>query len=71
MSSETTGVTIRETNRILVIPDMSEATGGKSTMFWAGGMYRTVGEIQEIGWEREYVLSASDELVKAIRGGSR
>jgi hypothetical protein len=68
MTNEQTGVSIKETNRIVVIPDMTQA-GGTSAGFYAGGMYRTVGEVQIIEYERTYTLNSSEEIVGLIKNG--
>lgn len=56
---EKTGMSIRETNRLVVIPES----------FYAGGLYRMPKEIEIVEWERVYKLESTDELVESIRRG--
>jgi hypothetical protein len=60
-NKESAGVKIREHNRLLVIPDLSEVTGGFQ-MFYAGGLYHTP-DMQVKEWDEEYTLPF-EELFK-------
>jgi hypothetical protein len=50
MNKEDAVVTIREFNRILVIPEQ----------YWAGGTYQTLQDLEVKEWERVYKLRASE-----------